>query len=326
MENIFKYTTEGFIVMYLSKYQILQQQELEYFAENQDIFNDQSKCHIYFILKRPRTTINGSYFKFNDDYFELEVEIQIKNRFINRLLKIDNPYKSKNAKLITDYPYNYFEIQTEEHNFAFKTGALLDYIQQINPIKDDLLDYEILYIGQSYGEAGNRTAIDRLISHSTLQKIYNEAIIKHPDSEIWLMLSSFAQTNISSTNGQITARTENESLDRERFINFMDTKFSEQQKINFTEAALIRAFQPKFNIEYKNTFPNPAHSSYNECYKLDLNGIAIEIDLSSMNRWLYSDHKPRGLNDDLVRYWQHDVFYFVTDDDRYKIFNNDYIG
>lgn len=189
---------------------------------------------------------------------------------------------------------------------------------------------EVLYIGQAFGEDGNRTAIDRLGSHSTLQKIYSEAMQRNPDSEIWILLASFQQKNISTMNGMITMSQSNEKEDFNRWMNFNngENPFSDKQKINFTEAALIRTFIPQYNKEYKDTFPNPAHSSYSECYSLDLNAIVVEMDMTEARRWLYSDSKKRGIDKEGfdIPYWQYGQFYFINDEERYKIFNYEYLG
>jgi hypothetical protein len=66
-------------------------------------------------------------------------------------------------------------------------------LQQFRHQFTKYLDLKVLYIGQSYGVEGARTAPDRLQSHSTLQGIYSEAIIKNPDCEVWFILTSFEQ-------------------------------------------------------------------------------------------------------------------------------------
>lgn len=103
-------------------------------------------------------------------------------------------------------------------------------------------------------------------------------------------------------------------------------KFTDKQKINFIEASLIKAFKPEYNKEFKHSFPNKNHKSYRECYDLDINAMVIETGTSDMSRWLYTKDKPRGvLNDNgLFNYWQHETFHFVTSEDRYKLFNNEY--
>ncbi len=325
----FKYNTECSINMSLSNYFILQQQDLGDFAKGQNTFTSSNPCNIYFILKRPRISINPNYLIVNDNAIECEVRIQVENSFILRKIQIKNHYKTTNIKLQSTYPYNYFKLVVNEiDEESFKTAVLLDLHQIQHQIEDQILDYEVLYIGQAYGDDGKRTALERLPSHSTLQAIYNEAIIKYPDSEIWIMLASFVRKNITLFNGAIKTADENMNIKFERFMNFSNpnfTKFTENQKINFTEAALIRLFKPKFNEHYKNTFPSPVHETYRECYNLDINSIAIDMETSGHGRWLYSDERPRGMNNGLFNYCQHDVFHFVTDEERYKMFNNEFI-
>ena len=161
-------------------------------------------------------------------------------------------------------------------------------------VKIDFLDLKVLYIGQSYGVEGARTAPDRLKSHSTLQGIYAEAITNNPDSEIWLALASFNQINITMIDGRTKFSKEELAADDERRPKIIDKLnwegINEQQKINFTEAALIKYFQPKYNVVYKNSFPNPAHKTYLECYELDINSVAIEMQTAEMiNCCMYSD-------------------------------------
>jgi hypothetical protein len=38
----------------------------------------------------------------------------------------------------------------------------------------DLAQQEVLYVGKAFGKKGERTALDRILSHSTIQRIYAE--------------------------------------------------------------------------------------------------------------------------------------------------------
>ncbi len=324
----FKYRTEYSINMYLSRYQILQQQDLKFFAEQ--TISENFLCNIYFILKRPRIIINPGYLKNTDDYVELEFKIQVQNDFVSRFIQIQKIEGKDAIDLKSEYPYKYFEIEFENgFKIISQAGVFLDNVQAFLNDNDPLLDYEVLYIGQSYGEDDKRTVIDRLPSHSTLQAIYSEALNKYPDSEIWLMLAAFNQKNITDVDGRINIKESNEYEDDKRFnkfINPLEMKISKNQIVNFTEAALIQTFKPQFNKDFKNTFPSPVHKSYSECYDLDINGIIVEMDLSEKNRWLYSAEKPRGdIRNNLFKYWQSELFHFINKEDRYKIFNNDYL-
>lgn len=316
--------------MYLSKYQFLQQNELDSFAKTQNAFSEYNPCNIYFILRRPRISADPNYLKVEKDYVEIRYFIHIKDERLERIIRL--PFKDHPLDLTmeTEYPYNFLSFKDKEGNInGYKLAVLIDESHKWFGPKEDLLDFEVLYIGQAFGTNGKRTALDRLSSHSTLQKIYSEAMSRNPDSEIWLMLASFEQKKITTMNGMFDMPEENEQEDIQRATKFMNSsqnQFTEKQIINFTEAALIKTFLPQYNKEYKDTFPNPAHSSYSECYELDVNSIVVETDTRESRRWLYSEHKPRKQDGEMgIEYWQHGLFHFVDSEDRYKMFNFEYL-
>jgi hypothetical protein len=99
-------------------------------------------------------------------------------------------------------------------------------------------------------------------------------------------------------NGRTNFSDEERHSDEPRMNNFVekmsDGGISEQQFINFTEAALIRYFQPAFNVIYKDSFPNPAHKTYSECYDLDVNLVNVEIgSFDAIDLMLYNSHIER---------------------------------
>lgn len=129
-----------------------------------------------------------------------------------------------------------------------------------------------------------------------MQGIYSEAILRNPDCEIWLLLTSFEQVLLTSMYGTEMVTEEEDHKDSEHIERVvkkvLNEGIKEQQVVNFTEAALIRYFQPSFNIEYKDTFPNPAHSTYSECYDIDLNTVSIEVNTENINCRLFSKSAP----------------------------------
>lgn len=277
--------TEFAINMCLEKMIILQQTELGQ-VNQMNYFDANDPCHLYFIGKRPRVIVDKDSFKITDTHIELNFKIQNKEKFEDLPLKFINEFTGPKIEFKSTYPYNIFEIF---ENDELVTSAKVSPFLQTNlqyPHRIDFLDFEVLYIGQSYGVDGARTAPDRLVSHSTLQGIYSEAISNNPDSEIWLALASFTQINLTMYDGRTKFTNEERELDRERFKHVYHKLnwegINEQQKINFTEAALIKYFQPPYNKIYKDTFPNPAHSTYSECYDLDINSVCIELNTSRM--------------------------------------------
>jgi hypothetical protein len=293
--------------MYLEKMIILQQTELGY-VNQMNYFDEEDPCHLYFIGKRPRLTIDKDSLKVTDSYIELNFKIQNEESFQDLPLKFKNELKGPKIELKTKYPYNKFELfDNDELVTSAKVSPFLQTTLHY-PHKKDFLDFDVLYVGQSYGVEGARTAPDRLISHSTLQGIYSEAISNNPDSEIWLALASFKQLNITMFDGKTKFNNQEREADRERFQNVYNkinlSGINEQQKINFTEAALIKYFQPPYNKIYKDSFPSPAHSTYSECYDLDINSICIELNTSDLvNCQFFSStikKAPRHMKDFLL--------------------------
>ena len=55
---------------------------------------------------------------------------------------------------------------------------------------------------------------------------------------------------------------------------------------------MIRYFQPEYNKIFKDTFPNPAHKTYAECYDLDINSVAVELNTEDSYCRLWSEAVP----------------------------------
>lgn len=284
--------TEFAINMNLEKMMILQQTELKH-VNDSNYFDKHSPCHLYLICKRPRISLNPEKCRITKEYIQLTFNIQKQNLVVEKEYKFSNTFKRDDIEIKSEYPFNIFQLTTKEETLI--DAKVAPFLQSL--ISADFLDLEVLYIGQSYGVEGARTAPDRLKSHSTLQGIYAEAISNNPDSEIYLALTSFSQVNIMMMDGRTKFSEEELKADDERRKIVNDRLnwdgINEQQKINFTEAALIKYFQPKYNKIYKDTFPNPAHSTYSECYELDINAVCIEMQTSEMiNCRMYSDAIP----------------------------------
>lgn len=137
------------------------------------------------------------------------------------------------------------------------------------------LDFEILYIGQSIRNS-NKPVIDRLKKrHKTLKKILDSTNYNNPNKEIYFVLCSFVMDGTIKIKGDFNA----EKGERQRLNDFMTggLKLTPKQETTLTEAALIKYFEPLYNVHYKNSFPNRQNKSYNECYKLDLNAVSVEL-------------------------------------------------
>lgn len=270
------------------------------------------KFHIYIISKSKKITVSPESLRKINGAFQLEMSIHHKGNISKKLIAQVMPYDFQDMKIVSEYPHNRFQFINNKGK-SITWDASLFYAQIIGPCDDTNL--EVLYVGQAYGDEGDRGVEDRLVSHSTLQKILAESQRDFSDSDIWISVLSFNPNAITSMNGMINASS-SEQEDIERLRGFSSMKITDEHIINFTEAAMIRYFQPHYNKMYKNNFPDPSHKTYQECYQLDLNSIGFELDIPSHPRYFWSESAPPS--------YRHEGFYRLPNtSDRIKFFDID---
>ena len=313
-----KFGAETFLSMFLSQYQFVLGADLDIYSENDGIFNDDNPCNIYFILQRPKVTIDPKSFSSNENRALFDFVVHNKEDKQRISLSIGLPKAESEIKLITNYPFSEFELADDTKTLLIaRASSLIDHISAEKNLSTEILDYEILYIGQAYGKIGNRTALDRLSTHETVQKIYTHALTNNPDSDIWVLLTKFSQLSMLFSGGvdEEFYPKENQKRDDDLINDFIDNKglvITEKQKINFTEAALIKMFEPSYNKEFKNNFPDEKHLSYSECYSLDIRALKIELETSEMVRRIYSKKTGRKI-------YHSEMFEFKNDEDRISL-------
>lgn len=284
-----KFMTEfGFNV--LSGAHVLLQQE--HLADINDINNPLYKNfspHIYFICRRPRITLVPESVIFTDSRVSGVFKKQVKDKFVDIPFDTENLLGTANVTLECEYPYIEYRVKDEDNTVIScgKTAFLM--LSCLGLDAQEHLDLEIIYIGQSFGCDGERSAADRLEAHSTLQNIYAEAMRKTPDQDIWLILTDFNEPALMiSMDGRSKEYGTTLEEDDLHIANVLSSQMTDRQKVNFTEAALIRFFSPEYNKTYKDTFPSPAHATYSECYDLDLNSVSVELQTQNLYTRVWS--------------------------------------
>lgn len=268
----FKYATEAGINMHLEQFYLCQQEDFQYMEEDEML----PFYNIYFICQRPRVEVQPNSMRVEKDRLSFIFNVHEKNEKYPVSGGFKNPLGEKKVTMKSDYPHNYFTITDEEgNNGLVKASHVLDESKEHIMPRPSFLDLEILYVGQT-NRTSKKPILDRLISHKTLQKIYSQVT---PDKEIYLMLCTFTPTGFIESRGTVRVQKEYEQEDIKRFKGFMENQLaiSVEQQINLAEASLIKYFQPKYNIVYKETFPDQKHSNYDECYTLDLSAVSLEV-------------------------------------------------
>ena len=252
--------------------------------------------HIYIICRRPRITLDPNSFESENGFVRGVFKIHKKSSFESG--EFLEPLQLEN-KVFLDCPYPYTDFTFYKTNNEVYSRGKVAGLAHCVPKMSNFLNLEVLYVGQSYGNQGLRLASERLQNHSTLQLIYYETMSFFPDKEIWLLLLCFKDLLMMRFDGTEKFAFSNEE-DIKHTQRIIHTRVTEQQRINFTEAALIRYFEPPYNKIFKNQFPEPSHRTYSECYKLDFNAVSVEVETERIQCMLYSEkvlpkwiHNPR---------------------------------
>lgn len=283
-----KYFSEFGLNMFGSYQVLLQQDQLDLLKHSE--IGSEYPCHIYMIARRPRITLDPESVVFTDDWVSGRFNVQRGAQIETHQFKVPNLLGTSVVRLECNFPYNEYKI-FDEHGEVIAGGQVALLITSFGEFSS-LVSLEILYIGQSYGVEGARSAPERLKSHSTLQGIYAEAVKRTPDQEIWLLLWSFEPLLLASFDGTQDRYGTTDEEDDRHINEVIRRGITEQQQINFTEAALIRYFEPEYNKTFKDSFPNPAHKTYSECYSLDINSVSVELQTEDIMVQLWSAKIP----------------------------------
>jgi hypothetical protein len=278
-----KYLSEFGLNMCTRAFVLLQQAELN------KIDNIGFEPHIYIIGKRPRITIDLKSVLISKDRINGRFVKQVKNDLIPIEFDTQNLLGTADVDIHSEYPFTEYHF-IDRNNICIAEGKCALQLAKLGTQYWEHLDLEVLYVGQSYGKEGERTAIDRIKNHSTLQGIYAEAIKNSPDQEIWIILCGFDTYLMSCIDGRSENYATTMEEDDKHISTVIRTNVTEQQKINFTEAAIIKYFKPEYNQIYKDSFPNPAHSTYSECYDIDLNMVSVELQTEVLALRLWSPY------------------------------------
>ncbi|MFT2789734.1 hypothetical protein ACMV5I_06635 [Serratia sp. T13T92] len=249
---------------------------------HQDISDN---SHIYLICKKPKTNCSNEEPVISVD--------QVTGKVISRIdgTEVVSEYsfpfafiEDEVALRVSSYPHRKIETVNAGGEWKRYWPSEMLALFTSNPIYYDL---EVLYVGQAYAD-GKRTAIERLRSHSTLQKILADTMNDFPDDQIYILTLVYSDYILfSSFNGaDKTCISGQEDLARLKSI--IDTPLSKKEIVCLSEAGLIRYFNPKYNIIYKGSFPSSDQKILSGCFDLDFSGLSVEIELNGSNFRLYS--------------------------------------
>jgi len=251
-------------------------------------------CNLYVITKRPRLTINPGSVRVQgrDVHGELVIHLengpQIEPFVANGYMPFDN-CTAKESK----YPHHTLEA-FDQHGEFFRSIPISIIAGLLTSNIQEHIDLEVIYVGQAYGAAGTRNAIDRLSSHSTLQKILANLATDQPNYEIMLLLYPFEfHRLILNMDGRTIPQIDGPE-DQAHAQHVFNARFKRNMRISVAEAALIKYFQPKFNEIYKSNFPSNNQKILEKVYDLDVAALGVEINSEDIGVNMFSTNRPRS--------------------------------
>lgn len=247
-------------------------------------------CHIYLICRRPACSYVKDSLQYDGSNLSIKVSYKIDGNEHNYDYSGKFPLLDNAIRLsVTDYPHR--EIKTYDKDDCevrrLPANSLSVELDYTHPLKQ----LEVLYVGQAFGN-GSRTAHERLKSHATLQKILAESAYKYPDSEISVLMFQYEPYRLLMNFDGISKDTISDERDEKRYLSIRDNPLKLKQQIGLAEAALIRYFQPEYNVIYKNNFPSPKIKVLQKCYELDFSALFVEIDTEDLGFQIFSNTRP----------------------------------
>ncbi|MNZ80192.1 hypothetical protein D3C78_988200 [compost metagenome] len=241
------------------------------------------KCHIYIIATRPNSYFIADSLKHDGKLLSGQIGYKISG-VEHRVDFKDFPFELSDGaiEIRCDYPFR--ELWTYnsagEQTHYLPATHFASILGSYN--SDGVLNrFEVLYVGQAIGQ-GNRSAQQRLTSHSTFQKILALSAHDTPDNEVVVFMFQFDHEHVfTSMDGRAIGAIADDSNEK-RLMGAIRNSPDKKQKIAMVEAGLIRYFQPRYNEIFKIKFPSTKHKTLLSCKTLDVSALIVELDTSDL--------------------------------------------
>lgn len=285
-----KYQTEFALSIYSSEPAILAPSDLDKIKDSSKEIQESAKnSNIYFILKRPRIFFEPESLSIDNREVCGTLGVQLESGVINKPFRISEKLPDRVGSVkVLKYPHTKLTLFDASDN----EGPTIPFTFFMPNIKAELDGHdhmEVVYVGQAFGAAGERSAVERLSSHSTLQKILADITAKQPNMEVFLALYQFQFHRFIISMDGINKSLITGDSDKMHYHEMLDADFTRSMRISLAEAALIRYFQPPYNKVYKNEFPKKRHKILEKLYDYDFAALTVEASVEDLGLHLYSE-------------------------------------
>jgi len=294
------YAAEGSVHLYSSAPVVLTPADLYDLKQNTQLKEFTELCNIYVVAARGRIFVDPLQFHFTDDVMRGRFIVAGESgpNHVDFVWRISGDPFGDGSKVeevrVSD---NGTHVQLFNGAGSHTVAPALRLVAEARSgLTQAQRDLEVLYVGQGIGRSRARTALDRLQNHSTLQRILADAVTLMPNMEVVLLLYRFEHSrSIISTGGDLRAEpAATQEQEQAHMRRISGAKISRRSRIALAEAALIRHFQPHYNVQIKSSdfAARRKLKVLAEVLKLDLTGVIVEISSANIRSRLQTASAP----------------------------------
>lgn len=285
------YCAEGSIHLYSSEPSALTPADL-YQAKDNPVLRELLKdCNIYLIAARPRILIEPEEFALEGGFLHGRFIVQRATGvvYVPFTWRLPPGWEAvARDEIRVAQTGTHIDLTLSSRHSLVPVHVVVAHAQ--SALRNADKDLEVLYVGQGIGRSRQRSALDRLLGHTTLQRILAEMTTFYPQSEVLLLLYRFEhRRTFISTGGDLTAKPlANSEEERAHLDRMSSASLSRHEQIALAEAALIKHFQPWFNVQIKshNFSGRKKLKILDGLLKKDFTGLIVEVCSSNIHSGL----------------------------------------
>ncbi|MDP9726026.1 hypothetical protein J2W44_005128 [Priestia aryabhattai] len=250
---------------------------------------DDRRYNIYVATLIPKLSIDEDSVQFFENHIRFDVIVGTGGHTTRETLDV-----SVFPSVIPGFDHRNFEFEYEKPRKAmvftgWEKGVIeLSLLQVYREHSKYYLDTEIVYIGQAFGENGERLPAEELMSDPTLLKVEEAILRDYPEKDLALLLLEFKSQLLEEIDS------EDEDLIQLQEITKNPPLELNNQIIEATEAALINHFKPEYNKKLNDGFPLV------EDQGLHYHSVTVQVHPDIMGLKLFSKEKTYLSNERIV--------------------------
>jgi hypothetical protein len=250
---------------------------------------DDQRYNIYVATLIPKLSIDEDSVQFFENYIRFDVMVGTGEHTSREILDISIFSDDK-----PEFDHRKFEFDYEKPRKAmvftgWEKGPIeLSLLHVYRNDSEYYLDTEIVYIGQAFGENGERLPAEELMSDPMLQKVEEALLREYPEKDLALLLLEF--------NSQLLEEIDSEDEDLIQLQELTKNPPLElnNQILNATETTLINYFKPEYNEKFNNDSPR-----VEDC-GLYYRSVTVQVHPDIMGLKLFSKEKTYLSNERIV--------------------------